>query len=330
VLSRIAEALYETGRDIECAQNVVRVLEVQHKMELARPTRSPEAAWLPLFHAFGVDPGDEPDEEALYGALVLGREHPFSARGRIALARQRARTLRDHLSEEMWEHLNRVHLELAPLRFADIRRIGRSEFNRRIELFCDAFHGLADDTMVHGPEWHFLRLGRFLERAAMLCRVLDVKRRTLELVPEDEGRPIDFHQWQGLLRSVSGYEPYRRIYDARIVPSRVLELVLWHPEFPRSYAYCLARVEESLRAVTGEGGVQRDLLRDVQEMLRELGPARGPELARRGVEAHIHRLAQCWSLVDEGMRVAYFRTLRPAARIGVGASRPRLAEQSQQ
>jgi len=89
-------------------------------------------------------------------------------------------------------------------------------------------------------------------------------------------------------------------------------------------------VEESLRAVTGESGVQRDLLRDVQEILRELGPARGPELARRGVEAHIHRLAQCWSLIDEGMRVAYFRTLRPAARIGVGASRPRLSEQSQQ
>ncbi len=323
MLSRIAGALYHTGRDIERAQNVVRILEVHHKMQLARPTGSPGAAWMPIFEAFAVEDAEGPGEEALYAVLVLDADHPYSARGRIAAARERARTLRDRISEEMWEHLNRFHLELAALAFADIRRIGRSEFNRRIELFCDAFHGLADDTMIHGPEWHFLRLGKFVERAAMLCKILDVKHKTLELSPEQEGRPIDFHQWQGMLRSVSGYEPYRRVYDARIVPSRVLDLVLTHPDFPRSWRHCLGRIEESLRAVTSDAWAQRDLLADVQRELGETAAEPGASLLHGGLEAHVRTLSRRCAALHEGIEAAFFRSRRPAPRVsavGPGAA----------
>lgn len=308
MLSRIAEALYRTGRDVERAQNVARVLEVHHKMHVARQSFLPAAGWLALYEAFGVEDAGEPTEEALYGVLVLDRDHPFSVRGRIGSARARARTLRDRISEEMWEHLNRFHLELALLEFSDIRRLGRLEFNRRIEIFCDAFHGLADDTMMHGPEWHFLRLGKFLERAAMVCRILDVKRKTLALAPEQEGRPIDFHQWQGMLRSVSGYEPYRRVYDARIVPSQVLDLVLAHPEFPRSFRHCLERIDESLRAVTPDGPTRRELLSAVQHTLAEMGSEPSVALLHGGLEGHVRSLSRRCAALDEGIAAALFRS----------------------
>ncbi len=315
MLSRIAEALYRTGRDVERVQNVVRILEVQHKMHLARQSWNPSSGWMPLFEAFAVEDADEPTEEALYTVLVLDPDHPFSARGRIAAARERARSLRESISEEMWEHLNRFHLELAPLGFADIRRIGRSEFNRRIELFCDAFHGLADDTMIHGAEWHFLRLGKFLERATMLCKILDVKRKTLELSPEQEGRPIDFHQWQGMLRSVSGYEPYRRVFDARIVPARVLDLVLTHPDFPRSYCHCLARIEESLEAVASGSWAQRDLLAEVRKTRSEVAAEPGAALLHGGLEAHVRTLSRRCAAMATGIENAFFRTRRPAPQV---------------
>jgi uncharacterized alpha-E superfamily protein len=317
VLSRIAEALYQTGREVERAQNVVRVLEVQHKMALARGSPGPGAGWMPIFEAFVVEEAEEPTEEALYAVLVLDRDHPYSVRGRIGAARERARTLRECISEEMWEHLNRFHLELAPLGFADIRRIGRSEFNRRVELFCDAFHGLADDTMIHGPEWHFLRLGKFLERAAMLCRILDIKRKTLELTPEQEGRPIDFHHWQGMLRSVSGYEPYRRVYDARIVPARVLDFVLSHPDFPRSFRHCLVRIEESLGFVASDAWRQRDLLAEVRKTLTELSAEPGDALLQGGLEAHVRALSRRCTLIAEGLEGAFFRSRRPLPRASV-------------
>ena len=330
MLSRIAEALFETGRDVERAQNVVRMLEVQHKMHLARHTGDPGEGWMPFFEAFAVEEADGPTEEALYSVLVLHRDHPYSARGRIASARERARTLRECISEEMWEHLNRFHLELAPLDFADIRNIGRSEFNRRIDVFCDAFHGLADNTMIHGAEWHFLRLGKFLERAAMLCRILDVKQKTLELAPEQEGRPIDFHQWQGMLRSVSGYEPYRRVYDARIVPSQVLDLVLQHPEFPRSYQHCLARVEESLGAVTSDAWMQRELLAEVRKAREQVAMQPGPALLQGGLEAHVRTLSRRCAAVVEGIQAGFFRIRRPAPRARSSGPGGKLQGQVQQ
>jgi len=330
MLSRIAQALYQTGRDVERAQNVVRILEVQHKMHLARQTWNPSTGWMPLFEAFAVEDATEPSEEALYAVLVLDRDHPYSVRGRIASARERARSLRECISEEMWEHLNRFHLELAPLGFGDILQIGRSEFNRRVELFCDAFHGLADDTMIHGPEWHFLRLGKFLERAAMLCTILDVKRKTLELAPEQEGRPIDFHQWQGLLRSVSGYEPYRRVYDARIVPAQVLDLVLTHPDFPRSFRHCLARIEESLGAVASSAWTQQDLLAEVQKTLAEVSAEPGASLLHGGLEAHVRALSRRCAAIAEGMEGAFFRSRRPVPRMTATSPSAGLHGQAQQ
>lgn len=308
MLSRIGEALYQTGRDVERAQNVVRVLEVQHKMHLQRQSWNPVSVWMPIFEAFGVEDSGNPSEETLYAALVLGGEHSYSARGRIAAARERARALRECISEEMWEHLNRFHLELAPVRFEDIRRIGRAEFNRRFEVSCDAFHGLADGTMIHGPEWHFLRLGKFLERAAMLCRILDVKRKTLKVAPEQEGRPVDFHQWQGMLRSVSGYAPYRRVYDAQIEPALVLDLVLNHSHFPRSYRYCLERIDESLTAVAADVWQQRELLAEVRRMLRDVSQERITSLLEGGFEAHVRRLSLRCEAIDTGIRAAFFRS----------------------
>jgi len=329
VLSRIARDLYQTARDVERAQNVVRVLEVHHKMYLARQVGGTTASWAPVCEAFGVE-ADAPGEEVIYDALVLSSSHPYSVRGRIASARERSRTLRECISEEMWEHLNRFHLEIAPLGFAGIRQLGRSEFNRRIELFCDAFHGLADDTMIHGAEWHFLRLGKFVERAAMLCKILEVKRKNLELAPGQAGRPIDFHQWQSLLRSVSGYEPYRRVYDARIVPARVLDLVLTHPDFPRSFLHCLERIEESLCHVAADAHAQHGLVAEVRRSIAEVAREPGASLLDGGLEHHVQVLrARCESIAA-GVEGVFFRSRLPALGASVGTPGAPLHGQVQQ
>lgn len=330
MLSRIAEALFQVGRDIERAQNIVRIVEVEHKMRVASPSWNASAGWLPIFEAFDVVTVEEPTEFSLYSILVLGAKHPYSVRGRIAKARERARALREIISEEMWEHLNRFNAELAPLCFDDIRLIGRSEFNRRVELFCDAFHGLADDTMIHGQEWHFLRLGKFLERGAMLCRILDVKRKTLQFTPEQAGRPIDFHQWQGMLRSLSGYEPYRRVHDARIMPHLVLDFVLAHPGFPRSFLYSLSQIESSLDAITSDAWAGRDLLAEVAKTQREVASESGDTLLRGGLESYIRLLARRCDAIEEGIESAFFRSRLPAPRASASAPGELLHGQVQQ
>ncbi len=308
MLSRIARGLYELGRNVERAQNVARILEVNHKMNLERESVDRANVWLAISESF--DCGlTTPTEQSVYDALVLSESAEHSVRRCIRAARDEGRAMRDHISEEMWLHLNQMHLALDHLSFASILDIGRSEFNRRIEVFADAFHGLADDTMIRGESWSFLRVGKLCERALAVCQILEIKRKSLS--PGAEGAPIDVYQWQALLRSLSGYEPYRRAYDARIVPERVLGFVMQRPDFPRSMLCVLSDLGSALDVVTGSSPMQLSLERDLDRLLDDLQAQDPSEFLRAGTfETELHALhRRCRQLVDH-VELAYFTSLR--------------------
>lgn len=312
MLSRIARGLHELGRHVERAQHVVRVLEVNHKMNLERTSLDESNVWTAIAEAFECTGLDHPTEAELYGELVLSRTHPWSVRYCIEHARDEGRAMREHISEEMWLHLNRTHLELKPLGFDDILGIGRSEFNRRIEIFSDAFSGLADDTLIRGEAWSFLRIGRLGERAAMVCRILRIKLKSLAVA--HEGAALDVHQWQALLRSLSGYEPYRRIYDARIVPERVLEFVIKQAAFPRSLVFTLSELRSGLRAMPRSNALQMDVDRDLSRLVEELRRLDTTELIASGsLDTELRRIDQCCRNVAEGLELGYFTTRRPTS-----------------
>lgn len=311
MLSRIARGLYDLGRAVERAQHVVRILEVNHKMNLERAAQDEYEVWSAISEAFDCEL-DYPDERSLYGLLVLSETHPYSVRRCIADARDEGRAMREHISEEMWLHLNRTHLELSNLDFDAILAIGRSEFNRRIEIFADALYGLADDTMIRGESWSFLHIGKLAERATMICRILEIKRKSI--VKEFEGEPVDVHQWQALLRCLSGYEPYRRAYDARIVPARVLEFVLQRPDFPRSLTCTLSDMRRAIQVVSGNNALQMQLDRSVGQLLEALRLTDPHELVASGsFESERRNLDRRCLEIMEAMDLAYFTSLRPAS-----------------
>ena len=311
MLSRIAQGLYGMGRSVERVQNVTRILEVNHKMNLERLEAGGQEVWAAIAHSF-LCPIEEYTERSLYGVLVLSETHPYSVRRCLREARDQARSMREHLSEEIWLHVNLHFLELRELTFEEVVSMGRSEFNRRIEVFCDALFGLADDTMIRGDAWSFLRLGRQMERALLICRILDIKRKAVS--PAVDGAPADVHHWQALLRSLSGYEPYRRVYDARVVPERVLEFVLKRPEFPRSLAHTVGE----MRSTVGRLGAQSPLAAPVATLLDRMSDG----LRVRDVARSIHpemfgnELAflneSCLEIAD-AIELAYFTSLRPTS-----------------
>ena len=220
--------------------------------------------------------------------------------------------MRDHISDEMWLHLNLHYLELRGLDFDAIVAMGRSEFNRRIEVFCDALSGLADDTMIRGEAWAFLRLGKQMERALMICRILDIKRKSI--VPGPDGTPAEVHQWQALLRSLSGYEPYRRAYDARVMPDRVLAFVLQREEFPRSLAHAIGEMGQSV-AVLGSpsplAAQLTDLLERLKGRLRSLDVERTIEA--RAFDRELSYLNESCMEIADAIELTFFTSLRPTA-----------------
>lgn len=308
MLSRIARALYYIGRDVERAESVARILEVNHKVNLE--TEPDVNVWTPIVEAFGIA-DTEATEAGVYEQLVLSLDNPYSLRSCIRSARDHGRTNREQISEEVWEHLNRYNRSLDGMTFDSIVALGRTEFNRQVELFCSAFNGLAHDTMVHSRGWHFLRLGRYLERAAMTCRILQIKCGLLMLNPDEKGSPVDLHQWQALLRSLSAYQPYCSLYHARIVPTRVLEFLVANQSFPRSFRYSLDMVYDSLRAVGSSNLRQMEVRTIVSDLLQELrDPSYRTLLLQGDLKLGIEQLGQRCADISTLLEEAYFNFMK--------------------
>ena len=253
LLSRVADSLYWIGRYIERVDNVARSVGVNLQMMLDLPAEN-TGQWQALVQTSG----DNQVFRKRYGAatqenvihfLAFDRENPNSIAGCVNIARENARSVRDTISSEMWEQVNQMYLLIV----ASPNRLTRGalpEFFHRVRTECHLFQGLTDATMSHNEAWNFLRLGRKLERADKTTRILDVKYYMLLPALSDVGTPYDDVQWSAVLKSVSGFEMYRKRYG-RIAPDRIVEFLLMDREFPRAVHYCINWADECLHAITG-------------------------------------------------------------------------------
>src|SRR5206468_1132426 len=89
-------------------------------------------------------------------------------------------------------------------------------------------------------------------RADNTPRILDVKYHTLLPSAADVGGAVDYYQWGALLRSVSGFESYRKIYSDVITPRRVAELLILRDDMPRSLHACMNFIFETLELLCDE------------------------------------------------------------------------------
>ena len=265
MLSRVAESVYWMSRLVERAENVARFIGVNLNLSLDAPGGGADEfeQWRPLV----VTSGDEAAFDARYGEatrrnvvrfLATDGANPNSVRSCLAAARENARTVRECISEEMWEHLNRFHLMVAEACEADAGPYGRGVgaaadphgFFESVRQAGQQFLGVTDATMTHGEAWQFCRLGRSLERADKTTRILDVKYFLLLPDPKDVGTPFDSLQWAALLRSAGALQMYRQKYG-RITPRDVVDFLVLDRHFPRSVLACLTDADDALHAVTG-------------------------------------------------------------------------------
>jgi len=115
--------------------------------------------------------------------------------------------------------------------------------------------GVTVGTMLMDEALHFMRLGTFLERGDNTARLLDVKFHAVESdffgLGSDQDQEYDFYHWSAILRSVSGFEIYRKVYRDVIRPERVAELLVLRPDMPRSLMACMNDVVSNLSMVCG-------------------------------------------------------------------------------
>lgn len=259
MLSRTAENLYWTGRYMERAENLARLLDVSFRAALLPASEAgPAADWqaaldlLGLTEAYKAKHGGV-NQNSVIVFLTLDTSHSSSIKSCIDQARENARTLRATLSVELWESLNTTWLEMQNLsRQTLIDRGPRTAFDW-VKERSHLFRGVAYSTLLHNDAFHFLRLGTHLERADNTARLLAAKERSLANLPQKGGTV--YYQWGAVLRSVSAFRAYTQIYRDVIDPVRVAELLILKAEMPRSLRFCFDQITSSLDHL----GQNRDL-----------------------------------------------------------------------
>jgi uncharacterized alpha-E superfamily protein len=239
LLSRIAEAIYWTGRYVERADDTARLVDVYVHRMLGETGADSDAACRALFGILGVpvEPGSELDVDVVLFRLVFETQSSSAIAGSMLGARAGARGIREVISSEMWECLNVTGHGLAGQKRA-AERLGPHVYLRYIRERSALFFGLADSTMSHDDAWRFLVLGRSLERADMTARLLLARMSA----PDDLGWPV-------LLRACGAHESFIRTHGWAAESARVAEFLLLDRLFPRSVVHALATAEECLAAL---------------------------------------------------------------------------------
>lgn len=243
MLSRVADSLYWMSRYFERADNAARVLEATYGLILNPAKFSTEERWFRAVSSLapGAASGDVDPQRALF-LLVADPEGDFSIVKCISGVRENARQVREEISSEMWEHLNHLFHEVTRSELQAGDDAGAMRVVRLVREGSYRFKGVTDATMSHDEGWHFIQLGKYIERACNLCVLLDA----YFVV----GKHADDLDWVGLLTSCAAFEAYCKAYTAELKPERIADFLLLKPEFPYSVRYSLDRMHQALTSIS--------------------------------------------------------------------------------
>ena len=257
MLSRVADSAFWMSRYVERAENIARIVDVNLQLILDLPSRREQDAvehWPRIVACLGEDEEFrrrklKPEAEVVTDFLLFDRTNPNSIASCLAGARENARTIRELITTEMWEQINRSHLWLLGKSAHQFYERNAYEFFQRVKKSLQLFQGITDSVMHRGEGWEFIQLGKFLERADKTSRLLDDKFFLRSAV--DEQRTDLLPQWTAILRTCNARQTYQRLYATVVDPKRVAELLLLNGAFPRSVLFCLLHVDQALRRISG-------------------------------------------------------------------------------
>ena len=310
MLSRTADHLFWMSRYTERAENTARMLDVNYQTSLLPQSAAvARVGWegllsiSELLPAYNAKYGDIVPRDVME-FMVKDEENPSSIISCLRAARENARAVRGSLTTEAWETQNQTWLEAR-------RMLRDGEFERDPAQFFDwvkfrshLSRGVTQGTMLQDEAYHFLRLGTFLERADNTARLVDVKFHALETdfygAASEKDQEYDFYHWSSILRSVSAFEIYRKVYRNVIRPERVADLLILRADMPRSLHASLVEVVRNLAQVSNDQSAETQ--RRAGKLLADLQYGRIDEILATGLHAF---LTQFLDRVNElGMRIS--------------------------
>jgi uncharacterized alpha-E superfamily protein len=295
MLSRTADHLFWMSRYTERAENTARMLDVNYQAALMPQSSAvTQVGWQGLLSiselsgAYTERYGDINARDVM-DFMVKDESNPSSIMSCLGAARENARAVRGALTTEVWETLNTTWLEVK-------RMVKSGEFERNPAQFFEwvkfrshLSRGVTLGTMLMDEALYFMRLGTFLERADNTARLVDVKFHAVQSdffgTANEKDQEYDFYHWSAILRSVSGFEVYRKVYRDVITPERVAELLILRADMPRSLHASLNEVVHNLVRVANNP--ESETQRRAGKLCAELKYGRIDEILATGLHAYL-------------------------------------------
>ena len=300
MLSRVADSLFWMSRYVERAENNARILDVNLQLMLdfeGQTEVDVRRHWSPiinsleehdLFHTFY----QHADSDSVVEFVTFEAKNPNSIFSCLSRARENARSVREQISSEMWEHINMMYLFIRSDEARELFRSSPYQFYKRVLEGSFQFLGITDATMTHGEGWDFIQLGKFIERADRTSRILDVKYHILLPSGERVGGNVDTVQWMAVLRSCSALEAYTKLYVGQIAPWKVAEFLILHDCFPRALRHCVHQVDYALHRISGvpEDRFTNEAERLSGKLRSDLDYTRIGEIFQTGLHQYLDRM----------------------------------------
>lgn len=310
MLARVAENIYWMARYLERAEDMARLISVTANLTLDLP-KGLTPIWGQLIAITGAEAlysSHDFEERAVLKFLINEASGQVSILSCIACARENARTIRDVIPREVWEAMNALYLyskEQAPQ--ATSKR-GRFVFLDEVIRQCQMLTGMLAGTMNHDAGYIFLRVGRYLERADMTSRIIDI--RSANLLPSATTAQATYEnlQWMSVLRSLSGYQMYRRAMQLRVQRTEVLRFLFQSDVFPRSLSFSINAVNRAIELLPNHDKVQIV----VHRVNRQLDNAQIDKLKQAELQMFVDQVQIGFAQIHDELQLAYFSGLGAA------------------
>ncbi|WP_337098006.1 alpha-E domain-containing protein [Paenibacillus sp. YIM B09110] len=282
MLNRNAEALFWIGRYMERAENHARLIDVHYHLQVEDEyavdaeesgggAAEPVSKWARIVDALGSREayeqqyGSYTERDVLY-YTTLDRDNANSLVSCVSHARGNLRTLREKVPSEMWDATNGFYLWLREKQPDDLLRESPHLFFGKIKEWTALFQGVGQSVMPRENEWHFIECGRYLERAENTLRII----KAVGNAANGDGWNVStaYPYLQAVLRSVSGYQAFRRYYADGITVESIVEFVILNQVFPRSVHFAFHTLDDHMRRIE----LQDKQLRSAHErVIRQVG-----------------------------------------------------------
>ena len=263
MLSRTADHLFWMSRYIERSESLARLVDAHYRMSLLpHDDRALAESLRHTMQALHIEDAYRERHEvveprAVFEFVTLDRDFTGSIFSCLRAARENARAVRGSLTSELWETLNSTWLDA---RSIAARAMPRADIGHFVEWVKERSHltrGVTIGTMLRDEAYHFTRIGTFLERADSTARTLTAHQSDLQ-PGADAGAVPDPFEWSVLLRALSAFEIYRRVYRDVITPLRVAELLILRDDMPRSLLRCAKELYSNLKSVANDQSAETE------------------------------------------------------------------------